>query len=307
MDSAALDARFGIAGILRFEAGPGGLPRAVATVAGSTAHVYLHGAHVTHFQPAASPPVLFMSPRSAFAPGRAIRGGVPVIFPWFGPNPDDARLPAHGFARTAEWAVESVEGDAASVAIALVLGSDDITRTLWPHDFRLRHRVRIGRTLEMTLTVENPSPVAWMFQEALHTYLHVADVEAASVEGLGGLTYIDKADGGARKQQPAEPVRLHGLTDRVYLGTETACVVADPVLGRRLLIDKHGSRTTVIWNPGQEVGREMGDLGPQAWRSMLCVETANAADDAVRLGAGQRHEMTARLAVGAGPAAPLPA
>ena len=296
-----------MAGVLRFEAGEGGLPRAVATVAGSSAHVYLHGAHVTHFQPASSPPVLFTSPRSAFAKGRAIRGGVPVIFPWFGPNPDDARRPDHGFARTAEWAVESVEGGATSMAITFALEPDDTTRTLWPHDFRLRHRVRIGRTLELTLVAENPSRAAWVFQEALHTYLRVGDVEAAAVEGLAGVSYIDKADGMARKRQGAEPVRLRGLTDRVYLATESPCVVADPVLGRRVRVDKRGSRSTVIWNPGLETAGGMADLGPEAWRIMLCVETANAADDAVRLEPGGRHEMTASLSVEGGPVTPFPA
>jgi D-hexose-6-phosphate mutarotase len=307
VDPASLGARFGIDGLVRFEAGQEGLPRAVVTVAGSTAHAYLHGGHVTHFQPAASDPVLFISPRSAFTAGRAIRGGVPVIFPWFGPHPDDPRRPDHGFARTAGWTVESVEAMAGAVALGFVLEPDETTRALWPHAFRLRYRVEIGRALELTLNVENCSSSPWTSEQALHTYLHVGDVEAASVLGLEDVTYIDKADGMARKRQGRDPVRARGLTDRVYLGTETACLVEDPVLGRRLRIDKRGSRTTVIWNPGADAARAMSDLGPEAWRSMLCVETANAADDAVRLEPGQRHEMTARIAVVGEPGGPSPA
>src|SRR5262245_42388641 len=215
VQAASLDARFGVPGLVKFEPGPGGLTRAVVTTAVAGAHVYLHGAHVAHFQPASALPALFLSPRSAFAQGRAIRGGVPVIFPWFGPNPDDPRAPDHGFARTAEWQVEWVETAHDSVSIALGLETTEATRAAWPHAFRLRYRISIGTALDLALTVENRSSAAFVFQEALHTYLHVGDVEAASVAGLEHTAYIDKADGMARKSQGGGPVRLRGLTDRV--------------------------------------------------------------------------------------------
>ena len=141
-----------------------------------------------------------------------------------------------------------------------------------------------------------------MFQEAFHTYLHVGDVEAASVRGLEDTAYIDKADGMARKVEGRAPVRLRGLTDRVYLDTRAPCAVDDPVLNRTIAIDKRGSRTTVLWNPGREMARGMADLGDEAWRSMMCVETANAADNAVRLAPGDRHEMGARIALDPGAA-----
>jgi glucose-6-phosphate 1-epimerase len=302
VEPGVLDDRFGIPGILRFERGEGGLTRAVATTRAATVEVYLHGAQVTRFQPAGagSTPVLFLSPRSAYTAGRAIRGGVPVIFPWFGPHPTDPRAPDHGLVRTREWSVQSVEVSGAVLAIAFALDASDATLAVWPHAFSLLCRVTIGTALEIALRVENRSPEAFAFEEALHTYLHVGDVEAAVVHGMEGTVYIDKADGMARKRQGPEPVRLRALTDRVYLGTEGACTVDDPALGRRLRVDKRGSRTTVIWNPGLHVARTMSDLGPEAWRSMLCVETANAADNRVRLEPGQCHEMSARIAVAAG-------
>jgi glucose-6-phosphate 1-epimerase len=157
--------------------------------------------------------------------------------------------------------------------------------------------VTVGAGLAVALTVENCGPSAFVFEAALHTYLHVGDVGAASVHGLEGTAYIDKADGMARRRQGSEPVRLRGLTDRVYLDTEAACIVEDPLLKRHLRIDKRGSRTTVVWNPGLEVAGTMADLGPEAWRSMLCLETANVADNAVRLEPGRRHEMSACLTV----------
>jgi D-hexose-6-phosphate mutarotase len=300
VEPAALDDRFGIPGVLRFERGEGGLTRAVATTGAATAEVYLHGAQVTGFEPVGSPPVLFISPHSAYTAGRAIRGGVPVIFPWFGPHPSDPRAPDHGLVRTREWSVDSVEANGGLLTIALALEASDATLAVWPHAFALLCRVTIGTALEVALTVENRSPEAFAVEEALHTYLHVGDVAAATVHGLEGVAYIDKAGGMARKRQGPGPVRLQALTDRVYLDTEGPCTVDDPVLGRRLRVDKRGSRTTVIWNPGPQVAQAMADLGPEAWRTMLCVETANAADNRVRIEPGQRHEMSARIAVAAG-------
>jgi glucose-6-phosphate 1-epimerase len=304
VEPAHLDERFGIPGVVRFEPGAGGLTRAVATVAGATAHVYLHGAHVTHWEPPASAPVLFTSPRSVYAPGRAIRGGVPVIFPWFGPHPDDPHAPDHGFARTLDWSVDSVASAGAAVTLELVMTAREATRSVWPHEFLLRYQVRVGAALELTLSVENRSPSPFAFQEALHTYVQVGDVEAVGVRGLEETLYIDKAEGMARKREGNAPVRLRGLTDRVYLDTEGACIVDDPRLGRSIRIDKRGSRSTVLWNPGRDKAEAMADLGPDAWRSMLCVETANVAADAVHLGPGMRHDMSARLAATAG--GPLP-
>jgi glucose-6-phosphate 1-epimerase len=289
-----LEARFGIADVVRFEAGPGGFIRVVVTTASAVGHVYLHGAHVTHYEPAGEHAVLFTSPKSQFVAGKAIRGGVPVIFPWFGPRAGDPTAPEHGFARTAEWSVESVaRADGGSIAVVLELEATAATRATWPHEFRIRHRIVFGSRLEMGLEVENRSSAFFTFEEALHTYLLVGDVREATVSGLAGATYIDKTDAMRRKTEPDESMQLRGATDRVFLGTRTACAVDDPVLGRRLVVEKSGSATTVVWNPWIEKATAMADLGSDAWQSMLCLETANAADDAVRLAPGDRHHMTA--------------
>ena len=287
----SLNERFAIPGAVRFEAGSGGLIRAVVTVPAAEGHVYLHGAHVTHHRPARQHPLLFLSSRSQFVAGKAIRGGVPVIFPWFGARAGNPRAPDHGFARTTEWAVESVErsGDG-SVAVTLGLEPNDSTRETWPQDFRIRHRVVLGADLEMALEVENRSREPLTFEEALHTYLLVGDVRQASVTGLEA-TYIDKTDGMRRKTVAAEPLRLSATTDRVFLDTPATCTVSDPALARRLVVEKSGSATTVVWNPWSEKARTMADMGPDEWRSMLCVEAANAADNALRLAGGERHTM----------------
>jgi glucose-6-phosphate 1-epimerase len=287
-----------VAELVVLEAGAGGLPRARVNGARADAELYLQGGHLTRWQPHGAAPVLFLSTRAVYAPGQAIRGGVPVIFPWFGPHATDRPAPMHGFARTCPWRLVS-HGPGADGAVVLELALDDdvTTRRLWPRAFTLRYRVTVGDALHLALEVINASADPFTFEVALHTYLSVGDVEAVSVTGLEHTAYVDKVDAFARKRHGAGPLRLRGETDRVFLGTRARCVVDDRALGRRLVVDKTGSATTVVWNPGAARAREIADLEPDGWRRMLCVETANAADDAVTLPAGGRHVMTATLRV----------
>jgi glucose-6-phosphate 1-epimerase len=278
--------------MVRMETGEGGLPRAVLSTPEGDAHVYLHGGHVTHWQPRGRAPVLFLSARSRFAPGAAIRGGVPVIFPWFGPRADSAQAPAHGFARGCAWRLAH-DGEA---EVTLALDADGATRAVWPHDFALRLRVALGTRLTITLEVTNTSRARWTYEEALHTYLAVGDVTTVAVSGLEGAAYLDKTDAMARRRQPAAPVRIAGEVDRVFPGHAAACVVDDPTLKRRVRVDKRGSATTVVWNPGVDRARALPDLGDDEWQTMVCVETANTGDDAITLAPGARHEMSATLA-----------
>jgi glucose-6-phosphate 1-epimerase len=288
----ALNERFGRRDAVKFETGSGGLVRAAVTAQAAEGHVYLYGAQVTHHRPDGQEALLFLSPRSRFERGRAVRGGVPVVFPWFGARAGDPSAPDHGFARTSTWAVESVEELAGGgVVLTLGLESSESTRRTWPHDFRLTARIAIGAHLGVTLEVENRSDAPFLFEEALHSYLRVGDVTRASITGLEGATYLDKADGMKRKTLGAEPFRPAGETDRVFLGARGTCTVTDPVLERCLVVEKAGSATTVIWNPWRDKAAAMTDLGADHWRSMLCVETANAADGATRLDPGARHSM----------------
>lgn len=271
------------------------------TGARADAELYLQGGHLTQWQPRGAAPVLFLSSRAAYAPGKAIRGGVPVVFPWFGPHPTDRGAAMHGFARTAPWRlVGSGPGPADSVVLELALEDDAATRAVWPPAFALRYRVGVGDTLELALEIANTSSAPFTFEAALHTYLAVGDVRAVGITGLEHTTYIDKVDGMARKRHGAEPLRLTGETDRVFVGTRARCVVDDRALGRRLVVDKTGSATTVVWNPWAAKTAGIADLEPDDWRRLICVETANAADDAVTLPAGARHVMTATLCVAGG-------
>jgi len=291
-----LEEQFAIPGAVRFEAGCGGMIRAVVTASRAEVEVYLHGAHVTHYQPRGQQPVLFMSAQSRFESGKAIRGGVPLVFPWFGPRTGDPSAPMHGFARLVEWRMEATSQDTdGSVALILRLDRCGAMHPPWRHDFALRYRIGVGPALTLAFEVHNPSGEAWTFEEALHTYLAVSDVRQVSIHGLGGTDYLDKTGAMKRKRQGSDPLRLIGETDRVYLNTRATCIVDDPAAGRSLVVEKGGSDVTVVWNPWVAKAKALTDLADEEWPRMLCIETCNAADHAVMLRPGARHEMRATI------------
>jgi D-hexose-6-phosphate mutarotase len=287
-----------IPGAAIFENAPDQLSRLRIATALATAEITLHGAHVTHFQPAGAEPVLFLSRESHFAAGKPIRGGVPVCFPWFGARAGHPESPAHGFARTMFWEVESLTGShAAGVTAVFRLASDDHTRAIWPHDFIARLNVEVTEQLALTLEVENTGRAPFQFEEALHTYFAVSDIRNVSITGLEGAAYLDKTDGLQRKQLGAEPLRIVAETDRVFPATSATCIIEDPALARRIVVEKSGSQSAVVWNPWIAKAAAMADFGDDEWPHMLCIETANLGTDAITLASGARHAMRATIGV----------
>ena len=228
MRAEELTAQFGIAGILDFEETEDGLAKAAISLDGMAGELYLQGAHLTAWQLSNERPVLFMSPRSAFAPGRAIRGGIPIVFPWFGPGRYGPAAPQHGFARTAMWHLDGVEtAGSESLTLTLSLGDGDVNSQFWPEPFHAIYTATFARTLSLGLTVQNRAMHPILFEEALHTYLAVSDITAIAISGLAGATYIDKTEAGRRKPQTAALVTIRAETDRVYLDTPARCVLED--------------------------------------------------------------------------------
>jgi glucose-6-phosphate 1-epimerase len=282
----------------RLESGRGGLSRLVLSSPASEAHLYLHGAHLTNYQPAGQRPVLWVSGQSQFAPGKPIRGGVPICFPWFGPRPDDPAAPLHGFARLLEWSLIGVEkGSDGTPVAALELRSDESTRRFLPHVFTLRLSVAAGRSLRMTLGVQNEGDQPLRFAEALHTYLAVGDVRRVQISGLERARYVDKTDGGAMKTIGEEALRIVAETDRVFAGHAGPITLEDAEWRRRIRIARSGSATAVVWNPWIAKAKAMPDFGDDEWTEMVCVEAANALDDAVTLPPGASHELVTTIDV----------
>lgn len=240
---------------------------------GASARLTLHGGHVLSWQPAGAPEQLYLSPRSEFAPGKAIRGGVPVCFPQFS---DRGPLPKHGLARTLAWELVSQEQGQDDALAVLRLRDDEETRKTWPHAFELELSVRVsGRSLDIELACENRGDAGFSFMAALHTYFGVANLDAVSVEGLNGLRYFDSI----LKREATERMALllpgeKGVLDldRIYFGVDRELVLAED--GRRVAIVQQGFEDAVVWNPGPERCAKIADMPAEGWREMLCIEAA---------------------------------
>lgn len=295
-----LNERFAIPGLVHISAGSGGLARVSVTSPAATAEIYLHGAHLTSWVPAGFEEVIFLSAESQFTAGQAIRGGIPVCFPWFRNKEDDPKAPSHGFVRTKDWVLESVEKIGDSVMVTLSTSSDEGTRAWWPHDFRLVHRLTIGAQLAQELVMINTGKTPLRFEEALHTYYRVGSAETVRIHGLDGVAYLDNTDNNREKQQAGDVV-FTAPTDRAYVDTTHAVEIFDRVLRRRIRLEKQASRTTVVWNPWSTGAQKLKDLGDDEWRTMACVEASNMRAFAVELEAGGQHSMRTLIQVSAAP------
>lgn len=291
-----LNRRFAIDGIAAITAGQGGLPKVRITCFEAEADIYLHGAQVTSWHPSGAEEVIFLSEHSRFEDGKAIRGGIPICFPWFRAKNDDPNAPAHGFVRTKAWRLDSVERERGTAVVMLSTESDEGTRRWWPHEFRLEHRITVGAELKLELIVTNTGSSALRFEEALHTYHRVGEVGKIHVAGLDGVAYLDNTDANREKMQRGDIVMMQS-TDNAYLNTENTLEFSDPVLRRRVQIVKSGSRSTVVWSPWENGAKVLADLGDDEWRRFVCVEASNILSCAVSLAPGEQHTMAAAIRV----------
>ncbi len=291
-----LNARFAIDGHVAVEAGPGGFPVVAVRNAHAGATIALQGANVVAFQPRGQEPVLWVSQHAVYAEGKAIRGGIPLCWPWFGPHPTDPTKPDHGFVRARPWdLIGTAAADDGATNIRLGLADSAETRALWPHPFALELVVTVGATLRVALAARDTGSAPFVCGGALHSYFDVGDVTTVAIHGLEGCAYVDKVGGGVKTQQG--PVTIAGETDRVYQQTTATCTIDDPALGRRISVAKEGSRSTVVWNPWRDKARRLADFGDDEYPRMLCVEVANAPGDTVTVPPGGAHRLETTIGV----------
>ncbi len=294
LDIAALNTRFAIPGRLRFMDSGGGLPMADINTPLATARVALQGAQVLAWRPDGVAPVLWLSGSAVFAPGKPMRGGIPVCWPWFGDRPG---LGMHGFVRTRLWELRDAAIDAhGQLSLRMGLQDDAATRAVWDHAFDLELLVTIGTTLNLQLTTRNTGNEAFTLTEALHTYFSVGDIRQTTVHGLDGTGYLDKVQGFAPAQQSGL-VDFTGETDRVYTHTTADCVIDDADQKRRIVVAKTGSQATVVWNPWIDKEKTMADMASGSYQRMVCVETANAAPHLITVVPGAQHSLSTKLSV----------
>ena len=270
-------------------------PALVVNHPAAKAQIALNGAHVMEWTPSGESPVLYMSREAELIPSKAIRGGIPICWPWFGPHPSVSTAPAHGFARARKWDLQRVEETHSGVSFEFTLNAEAGGIADWPHAFALKCIVNIGAELEVSLIVENTGSQSWKMSAALHTYLIVADIVRVSVSGLHGTQFVEGRLSPEKRPQKG-PVLFDGEVDRLYTSDSTV-EVTDPQGGRILVIEKSGSRSTVVWNPWIEKSKRLADLPNDAYFGFLCVEAANAGEDIVTVLPGGRHTLATRLRV----------
>ena len=276
---------------LCFNKGEGGMPLIDIKNKYATAVISLQGAHILSWIPEGEEEVIWVSEDAVFAPGKSVRGGVPICWPWFGAHETNPALPAHGFARTTNWEITCAEMlDDGSTRLTFTTQPQAGNEKMWPPDTTVQYQLTIGKKLEMELATFNNSAEPIVIGQALHTYFNVGDVSKVLLHGLDDTRYLDKLDGFKEKNQHG-PVMIEGEVDRIYLDTVSECVIDDRSLKRNIVINKCGSHSTVVWNPWQQTAEKMGDLGEDGYMKMLCVESSNAADDVVEIPPGKTHHL----------------
>jgi glucose-6-phosphate 1-epimerase len=276
--------------------GNGGLPFVYIVNQAAQARICLLGATVMEYQPQGTAPVLWTSPNSRYEVGIPIRAGIPVCWPWFGAHATPG-FPSHGFVRTQMWTLVSSE-EVSPECTRVELGCEDNEEShqLWQQHYSLRLRVEVGSELKVTLSTTNRGTTDFPFSAALHTYFQISDINQVQIDGLENVSFLSKVHNFEQFVE-SEPIKISGQVDRVYLDTESATVIQDLEWQRRIVIEKEGSHTTVVWNPWAKISAEVADLGAEAYRHYVCVETVVGPQEHKRLPAGETHELTARISV----------
>lgn len=298
MDIQQLNEKYGIVDRIKIIEGAGGLPFIKVDTDKASSLISLYGGQVLSYQPANEPHnLMFLSNVAHYQNGKSIKGGAPVCWPWFGPDPEHRSRPAHGFVRNRHWTLRHTEA-AANGNCRVTMGLTDTpeTRAIWPHAFDLSLEVTVGDALNLELITRNTDTQALSITQALHTYFCVGDIGNTVITGLEDTDYIDKVDNGLHKRQTGT-IRIGKEVDRIYQNITGELSIDDVALARRIRILSGGSRTAVVWNPWEKIAAEMSDLEDDDYQRFVCVETANAGSEVVEIPPGGEYRLTANYRI----------
>jgi len=289
-----LNKEFGISGQVEIVEGKGGFPVIEVNNEKAKARISVYSGQVISFQPAGEPQdILFLSESAYYKTGKAMKGGVPICWPWFGPDPEGKGRASHGFVRNRMWNLLSVEATpSGETKVKLGVSADEETQKVWPYSFELVIEIVVGAQLAVSLNTQNTGDEAFSITQALHTYFTIGDVNKVRVTGLDNAPYIDKVDGGTEKTQHGD-ITVSEEVDRVYTKVKPKLTIEDEALGRRIQISSTNSHTAIVWNPWKEISTNMADLEDQDYQRFICVETANAADEVVEVAPESDYTMKA--------------
>jgi D-hexose-6-phosphate mutarotase len=267
---------------------PGGRDAVRMEGPGGSVLVSLCGAQVLSWLTATGD-VLWTASHPEHKKGKPVRGGIPLVFPWFGDHPTDKSLPAHGFARSLEWQLTDAKP---GKSIVLETHDDATTRALWPHAFRLQLAVTLSDTLRLQLAVQNTGQAPFRCEEALHSYFSVGDVHSASVHGLEGVPCTETAVAPEASWDPKAPLHFRAETDRVFHGVPDQLSLHAPTLRRVVGLTTRGAQSAIVWNPWPAKCAKLSQMAADDWQHFVCVESANVKQHALELAPGQRHVLS---------------
>lgn len=263
------------------------------------------GAQVLSYQPHGEEPVIWLSSQAGYQKGKAVRGGVPVCWPWFGDlrrNPAEIQgmhqggpiCPAHGLVREREWQLLGIDSEGPAVRLDFALDTSSEPLSGWPHAAELKLSILLDERLQMTLSTRNLGDSPLALSQALHSYFAVSDIREVEVEGLSGCRYIETLEDWQQRKQQGN-IRFNGETDRIYLDTPRRMSILDRAWKRRIELDVSGSSSAVVWNPWIDKSRRLSQFDGDAWQGMLCIETARVMDDFLVLKPGDEHRMELKV------------
>jgi len=285
-----LNNEFGIDNQLCFEQVEGGLIMIDISNQYAKARISTSGGQILSYQPhSENNDMVFLSEKANYLPGKMIRGGVPVCWPWFGDDTSGYGRPSHGFARNQQWDVLGTRSNTdGSTTVTLCIKDTDGSQTIWPYKFKLLIEITVGKCLEVQLTTKNTGKKTFTISQALHTYFNVSDISKVVVNGLDGCEYLDKLDDFSSSTQAGDVVISQEI-DRIYQNSPAQVTLKDSGFDRIISISAINSRTTVIWNPWTAAISKIDDLDDSSYPQFLCVETANAADDCITIPEGRER------------------
>lgn len=298
MNIEQLNADYGITDKVKFVEGKGGFPIMEISNEYAKAAISVYAGHVLSFQPTdLAEDIMFVSSQAYYQDGKAMKGGVPVCWPWFGPDPESKGRSSHGFVRNRLWQMRDVVStQSGETKVTMGLRDTEETRKIWDYSFDLAIAITVGSSLTIELITRNTGDRSFSITQALHTYFKIGDINQVAVLGLENNTYIDKVDNNQQKTQ-AGTVTFDGECDRIYLDVPAELIIDDKALKRKIKITATNSNTAIVWNPGADIAKKMADLGDRDYLNFVCVETANAAKEIIQVAADDEYQMSANYAI----------
>ena len=297
-DIAALNSRFGRENRLQFRAGKAGMTKLEMRFNEAKLELYLQGAHITRYQPDAGVDVLWMSDSAVYQPGKALRGGIPLCWPWFGADIKNPDRPQHGYARTSDFSVVSTLANERATSIVLTLNPAQAPYPDWRNRVGLEFEIRLSHALWMEMRSHNLSDSALTLSNALHSYFSISSRSQVAIPAVTRLTYLDKLQNYLPQQQ-SSAITINSEVDRVYQTPPETIDLLDPGKGIQTSINSWGNNNMVIWNPGEQKAQAMTDFDDDGFEQMICIEPANALKQSITLHAGECHRLGQRIKIDA--------